>query len=237
MSSLAPHLSAPRSIAQALSARIRDHILCGTFAAGEHLREVQLAALFSASRTPVRHALAANEKDGLLEYTAHRGYIVRPFDVADIASAYEVRALIEGFASRKAAEQGLRADRQRQAEAAIEAVAELLRRDEPLDEESREAWRANNSAFHRAIVEQSENRFIGPMLANVQQIPSVYPPVMSSYDPQSLRIYNDQHRAVLACILHRQGARAEFLMREHVYLAGETICAAINQDRTAGHAG
>jgi len=229
--------ASPRSIAQALSARIRDHILNGAFTAGEHLREVQLAAMFGASRTPVRLALAANEKDGLLDYTAHRGYVVRPFDLTDIASAFEMRALIEGFACRQAAEQGLHPDRQHQAQAAIDAVAALLHRKEALDEQCRSDWRAHNSAFHRAIVEQSGNRFIGPMLANVQQIPSVYPPIMASYDPQALRIYNDQHRAVLACILQRQGTRAEFLMREHVSLAGETICAALGTATSAGQAG
>ena len=223
----------PRSIAQALSARIRDHIRSGAFNAGEHLREVQLAALFGASRTPVRHALVANEKDGLLEYTTHRGYVVCPFDKTDIASAFDIRALIEGYAARQAAEQGLRADRQHQAEAAIEAVADLLRRDKPLYGAARHAWRTHKTAFHRAIAEQTENRFVAPMLATVQQIPSVYPPIISSYNPQSLLVYNDQHRAVLGCILGRQGARAEFLMREHVQLAGEAIAAAITPEPAA----
>ena len=229
-----PRSIAPRSIAQALSARIRDHILSGAFTAGQHLREVQLADLFGASRTPVRLALAANEKDGLLEYTAHRGYVVRPFDAADIASAFDMRALIEGFSARRAAEQGLRADRQRQAEAAIEAVDALLRRDDALDEQARQSWRAHNSGFHRAIAEQTGNRFVAPMLETVQQIPSVYPPIMSSYDTQWLRVYNDHHRAILGCILRRQGARAEFLMREHVQLAGEAIGAAIHHGADTG---
>ncbi len=222
-------MSVSQPIGQALGARIRDMILKGEFAAGQHLREVQLAEMFGASRTPVRLALAANEKDGLLDYSPNRGYVVRPFDVKDIASAYELRALIEGLASRKAAEQGLHPDLARKAAAAIEAVGELLRSEEPLDEPAREAWRMHNSIFHRAIVEQSNNRFIGPMLLSVQQIPSVYPPIFASYDPSSLRTYNDQHRQVLTCILEREGVRSEFLMREHIYLAGETICASIRR--------
>lgn len=222
-------MSVSQPIAQALSARIRDMILKGEFPAGKHLREVQLAEMFGASRTPVRLALAANEKDGLLDYSPNRGYVVRPFDAKDIAGAYELRALIEGLGARKAAEQGLRPDLARKAACAIEAVSELLCTDEPLDEGARESWRIHNSLFHRAIVEQSDNRFIGPMLLSVQQIPSVYPPVLASYDPSSLRTYNDQHRQVLTCILNREGVRSEFLMREHIHLAGETICASLRR--------
>ena len=220
-------------ISQALSARIREMILKGEFTAGQHLREVFLAEMFGASRTPVRLALAANEKDGLLDYSPNRGYVVRPFDVKDIGSAYEVRALIEGLAARKAAEQGLDRERHRRADAAIAAVDEMLRSEEPLDDPAREIWRAHNAVFHRAIVEQSDNRFIAPMLQSVQQIPSVYPPVLASYDPATLRTYNAQHRQVLTCIANREGVRAEFLMREHIYAAGEVICAAIGRSKAA----
>ena len=222
-----------RSIAQALSARIRDEILRGTFVAGQHLREVQLATLFGASRTPVRHALAANEKDGLLEYTAHRGYVVRPFDTPDIANAFEMRALLEGYAARRAAELGLSVDRACAAAAAVASVDALLAADEPLDDEVREAWRNTNTVFHRTIAEQGGNRFLGPMLAQVRQIPSVYPPIIASYEPQALRAYNDQHRAVLACIVAREGVRAEFLMREHIYGAGAAFLGAMNHANEA----
>ena len=215
------------SIAQTLSALLRDNILNGAFTAGQHLREAELACLFGTSRTPVRHALAANEKDGLLDYTAHRGFVVRAFDVMDMDQAYEMRALIEGYAARTAAERGLRADRHQKAAAAIESVDDLLQQDAPLDDAAREAWRSRNIEFHQAIVAQCENRFIGPMLTSVQQIPSVFPPVLTTYEASALRIYNDQHRAILASILRREGTRAEFLMRDHVTLSGEAIRATV----------
>lgn len=221
-----------RSIAQALSARLRDEILRGTFAAGEHLRETHLAAMFGASRTPVRHALAANEKDGLLEYTAHRGFVVRPFDAADIDSAFEMRALIDGFAARRAAEIGLSLERERVADSAIARVDALLRSNDLLDEAARDTWRTENARFHRALAEQTGNRFVRPILAQVQQIPSVYPPIMSSYEPASLRQYNQEHRAILDCVLAREGGRAEFLMCEHVLGAGRAIRTAIDEKKT-----
>jgi GntR family transcriptional regulator of vanillate catabolism len=221
-------------IAQELASRIREMILKGEFSAGQHLREVQLAALFGASRTPVRLALASNEKDGLLEYSANRGYVVRTFDAGDISSAYEIRALVEGLAARRASEKGLNAAREKQAATSIAAIDELLSHDEvQLPEFAHERWRIQNAQFHEAIVEQSENQFIKPILLIVQQIPSVYPPIFASYDPKALRNYNEQHRQILAAILAREGTRAEFLMREHIFLAGETICSSmrVSMDR------
>ncbi len=220
-------MSSSQPIAQALSARIRDMILKGEFAAGRHLREVQLAEMFGSSRTPVRSALAANEKDGLLDYSPNRGYVVRPFDAKDIGNAYELRALIEGLAARKAAERGLHPERHLKAATAIAAVDELLNTEDVLDDDARDLWRKHNATFHRVIVEQSDNRFIMPMLLSVQQIPSVFPPILSSYDCLQLRIYNGEHRQVLDCILNREGVRAEFLMREHILGAGAAIRATI----------
>ncbi|MDP4023971.1 GntR family transcriptional regulator [Methylobacterium sp. NEAU 140] len=215
-------------IAQALSARLRDMILAGEFRGGQHLREVQLAQMFGASRTPVRLALAANEKDGLLAYSPNRGYVVRPFDPGDIAGAFEMRALIEGLAARKAAERGLSDEALRRIAEAIDTVARVLATDEALDDGAREAWRTHNAVFHRTIIESADNRFIAPTLQTVQRIPSVYPPVLASYDPALLRKYNDHHRGIRDCIVARQGVRAEFLMREHVTVAGEDIRASLH---------
>ncbi|MCJ2012473.1 GntR family transcriptional regulator [Methylobacterium sp. J-076] len=215
-------------IAQALSARLRDMILAGEFQAGQHLREVQLAQLFGASRTPVRLALAANEKDGLLEYSPNRGYVVRPFAGEDIAAAFEMRAQIEGLAARKAAERGLSPEAARRIAETIDTDARVLSGDAPLDDGAREAWRANNAVFHKTIIEAADNRFIGPALQTVQRIPGVYPPVLASYDPVLLRKYNGHHRRIGECILARQGTRAEFLMREHVFEAGEDILTSLH---------
>jgi GntR family transcriptional regulator, vanillate catabolism transcriptional regulator len=214
-----------RPIGQTLSARIREMILNGELAAGEHLREVRLAELFGSSRTPVRHALAVNEKDGLLEYNPNRGYVVRAFDASYIAHAYELRALLEGFAARRAAEEGVRVEFAERAQRAIDAVDALLDRYQELGEDAREVWRCNNSEFHDAIIQQANNRVLGSVLQSVQQIPSVYPPILLNHNSARLRTYNEEHRRILECILRREGLRAEFLMREHIYHAREIMSA------------
>lgn len=212
-----------------LTSRMRDMILRGTFASGEHLRETALAEQFAVSRTPIRAALAANAKDGLLEYSPNRGYTVRAFDVRDISDAYEMRAVLEGTACRLAAERGLKLDAEREARRAIETVDALFRRSEPFDEAALDIWRRQNLVFHEAILAQADNRFLKDMVQMVRQIPAVYPPVLAPYNMDDLRLYNSQHRKILESIIERQGSRAEYLMREHVGNAGETIVASVRE--------
>jgi GntR family transcriptional regulator, vanillate catabolism transcriptional regulator len=210
-----------------LTNQMRDMILRGSFASGEHLRETALAEQFAVSRTPIRAALAANAKDGLLEYSPNRGYMVRTFDVRDIADAYEMRAVLEGTACRIAAERGLKLDAERDARRAIDTVDALFRESGSLGEVALDTWRQQNLVFHEAILGQANNRFLKDMLQMVRQIPSVYPPVLAPYKMDELRFYNAEHRRILECIIDRQGSRAEYLMREHVYHAGETIVASV----------
>jgi GntR family transcriptional regulator of vanillate catabolism len=217
-----------------LTSRMREMILSGAFASGEHMREEALAKQFAVSRTPIRAALAANAKDGLLEYSPNRGYTVRAFDVRDIADAYEMRAVLEGTACRIAAERGLKLDAERDARRAIETVDALFRRSEELDGPALDLWRRQNLIFHEALLGQTNNRFLKEMVQMVQQIPSVYPPVLAPYRMEELRLYNSQHRKILECIIDRQGSRAEYLMREHVNGAGEAITDLIRERGSAG---
>jgi DNA-binding GntR family transcriptional regulator len=70
--------------------KIRNAILEETFKPGDHLVEVELAEMFEASRSPVREALLALEKEGTVVMEPYRGAIVKPlsaqeaFDIAEI---------------------------------------------------------------------------------------------------------------------------------------------------------
>jgi DNA-binding FadR family transcriptional regulator len=67
--------------------KLRELILSGAFPPGAHLMEVPLAEDMNISRTPVRAALGALAREGLLNYTAKSGFIVRGFTVKEIVDA------------------------------------------------------------------------------------------------------------------------------------------------------
>src|SRR5512138_3023456 len=83
--------------------KLRKAIATGRFRSGERLVERELCALLGVSRPSVREALRQLEAEGLIVTIPHRGPAVATIDVHEARELYEVRALLEGFAGRKAA--------------------------------------------------------------------------------------------------------------------------------------
>jgi DNA-binding GntR family transcriptional regulator len=86
-----------------VQAELREAILAGSLPPGARLRAEPLAERLRTSRTPVREALILLAREGLVDIEPRRGAIVRSFDAADLADLYDVRALIEPYAARRAA--------------------------------------------------------------------------------------------------------------------------------------
>src|SRR5215471_9354882 len=85
-------------------------ILRGELAPGERLAEVGLAERLGVSRTPIRQALPALAREGLLSAAGRRGFVVRSFSSQDVLDAIEMRGLLEGLAARRIAERGAAAE-------------------------------------------------------------------------------------------------------------------------------
>src|SRR3954467_11172860 len=101
---------AMKTRSQNVTDTVRDWILTGAVSGGDRLEEIPLAERLGVSRTPVRSALAALSKEGLIDYQPKRGYLVRTFEVDEIFAAYQARASLEGLACRLAAERGVPED-------------------------------------------------------------------------------------------------------------------------------
>jgi len=96
---LAP-LEAPKSLAEDAADRIRETILSGGFAPGEHLVEARIAQQLNVSRGPVREAFKLLRSEGLVEEEPRRGTFVVRLDASDVLEIYQLRAAIEGRAAR-----------------------------------------------------------------------------------------------------------------------------------------
>ena len=81
---------------------IREGILTGVFAPGERLRQDALATQIGVSRIPVRSALMKLESQGLITFEPYRGAIVNTLTQTGAREIYEIRAVLEAHALRKA---------------------------------------------------------------------------------------------------------------------------------------
>jgi len=71
--------------------KIRDAILDETFQPGERLPEAELAKIFEVSRSPVREALFALEKEGTVIMEPYKGAVVKPLSSDEALDIAELR--------------------------------------------------------------------------------------------------------------------------------------------------
>ncbi|HAU22025.1 MAG TPA: GntR family transcriptional regulator, partial [Erythrobacter sp.] len=83
---------------------IRALILSGELSPGEQLSEEDLAERCGVSRTPVRDALRRLEAELLVRKNESQRSFVADWSLGDVADAFELRAMVEGYAARRAAE-------------------------------------------------------------------------------------------------------------------------------------
>ena len=83
------------SLARSAADWIAAHIMSGDIKPGEKLTETSLAERMGISRSPVREALQALSRDGLITAEPRRGSRVNRLDAQDAADLYACRLLLE----------------------------------------------------------------------------------------------------------------------------------------------
>src|SRR5258708_29031071 len=71
--------------------RIREAILDEVFKPGDHLTEAELVEKFEVSRSPIREALLALEKEGTIIISPFKGAIVKPISPEEVLDIGELR--------------------------------------------------------------------------------------------------------------------------------------------------
>src|SRR5216683_3073383 len=124
---------------------IREAILDGRLEPGSRLKEEELARELGISRTPVREALLILQAEGLVDAAPNRGAVVRSHDADDLEDLYQLRALLEGYAARRAAANI--------SEAAVAGLRASCERFESLIESDVQELVKENLLFHNVILD------------------------------------------------------------------------------------
>lgn len=81
---------------------LRQALVTGALAPGDRIRQEEIAESLGVSLAPVREALAILEQEGQVTYFPRRGYFVAELDLGEMREIYELRALLEERAARRA---------------------------------------------------------------------------------------------------------------------------------------
>lgn len=208
-----------RSAGEAAADLIRRAIMDGTLRPGQRLTEEGLARDLRISRTPVREALRVLQTEGLVDSTPYQGSTVRVYPIEDLDDMYQLRALLEGNAARRAA---ARID-----EEGIETLRESVRRLVELGDATDDNVGQivdENLFFHTKILDFAGSQRLSEMVRKVIELPLVYK-AYHWYSPHQKRMSEHAHEQLVQVLASRDVDRAELTMRQHVYEGRDVLIA------------
>jgi DNA-binding GntR family transcriptional regulator len=98
-----PAFSIPDVLAKELSRYLEEQIIFGDIPPGSRLVEEVIVRQHGVSRSPVREAFRALERDGLLVRQSRKGVTVSSLTLRDLDEIYSCRLMLEGLAAEEAA--------------------------------------------------------------------------------------------------------------------------------------
>lgn len=215
-------------LAEQVQQAILAEIAAGKLQPGERIIQEQIAHELGVSRQPVQQALLVLRNLGVLRDAPGRGLQVAPLDLEHVRHMYDVRAVIEGLAFRKAAERNAR-----RAAAEGPALIEAGRRAVTTGQVGEMI--AADMAFHDFVYALSGNPLVAPAMethwTNTQRVMGEV--LMRDEKPRDIW---DQHEALLAALVAGDGDRAERLARQHILLAADFMIARLTQDTPVAQA-
>ena len=202
---------------------IRDSIRHGRFVQGQRLVVADISKMFGVSVGPVREAIRRLTGEGVLEFTPHRGAVVRTFSERDIRELFQVREALESYVAKLAAENIDRADYARRLRECQDKLHETCDADADTLSDARQGFHdLLYEIAGNAMLEESARRLTFPVFrTQFNELTG------SERAAQSLQ----EHDAVIDAILAGDSLRAERLMRSHLRNGAVAVCEALDSLR------
>jgi DNA-binding GntR family transcriptional regulator len=207
-----------------------EAILAGRYQSGERLSPTALAKQFDVSAMPVREALVALHKVGLVEMVTRRGFRVAHLSWRDIEDGFTVQAFISGRLAAAAA-----------VVIAADEVAELRRLQAEIEQTADEAGpgaaeriETLNYSFHRTINMVSDaNQLRRFLRVTTWSIPRQLHAVIPGWIERTV----GDHRRIIDALEAHDSATARDLTEEHVRGAGALVLEKLVGDRSRDREG
>ncbi|QLC22469.1 GntR family transcriptional regulator [Parasphingopyxis sp. CP4] len=184
---------------------IRALILDGTLAAGEQLKEEELADRIGVSRTPIRDALRRLEAEFFVTRSDSQRSFVADQSVEDIDEIFTLRAMLEGHVAARAATVG------------GPGLAAKLRKivDSAGDPSDVDAFLDHNADFHAEVLAGAGSERLATMLARLVSQPIVHR-TARNYDAGQFERSLAEHRELVDAIDRGDAEWARSVMTSHI---------------------
>lgn len=204
---------------------LRQALMTGAFAAGERIREVDLAARLGVSRGTLREALRHLEQEGLVVTSPHRGtFVVNPTP-EEVAEIFGLRIALEAYAAEEAASRITGEE--------VDALQEIVHDFVKLANVATLAPRLElDFHFHELLLEAANNARLLHVWADVcgplrVLLAAIAKPFLVTNE------LRDQHQHVVDALRARDGAAARHLLVEHLEHSRDGLLARLRDKREA----
>lgn len=200
-------------LSEKLRELIEEEVATGKLLPGTHLDEVELAARFGVSRTPIREALSQLAGEGLVETQPRRGVVVAQASPQRLVEMFEVMAELEAMCARLASRRISELEMQ-----TLDSIHERCRI--AADHRDPDAYFYANEEFHQAIYSASHSGFLAEQAHALQR-------KLRPYRRLQLRVRNrvqrsfDEHQSIVDAIRTGAADLAVTSVRNHVVVQGE----------------
>ena len=202
------------SLAKLVRDEILGRIMRGELAPGSRINEPDVAERLGISRVPVREALRGLESSGLVVARKNSGVFVRELAAEDVSQLYELRAVFDAYAGRRAGELA-EAPRRALVKVLDSATAGMRKAAKRQDVAG---YYAENLRFHWAIVEAAGNARFSDAYRDVVQQLHLWR-IQNRSQGLAMAASAAEHDEILAAIREGASERAEKLMASHVHTA------------------
>jgi DNA-binding GntR family transcriptional regulator len=197
---------------------VRDGIIAGRFPPSRRITEQEVAAVAGVSRTPVREALRRLHAEGIVDFRPNQGAMVTAWSAEETDEIFELRALLESYGARRAAQRATAEQMATLRELAERQQGESLKRTEGYLERICEI----NSRFHRELQVAAASPRLSQALASILEAPLVLM-TFRNYTPEELLRSASHHLEIVRAIESRDGDWAASVMRSHVLAARQAL--------------
>jgi len=195
------------SHAERLKGLLERQIVTGEIKPGEKLEELEIAARYDVSRTPVREALVMLEAINLVERRPRQGAVVKGITFTRLIQMVEVLAELDAFAGRLAAKR-LKEKERKELEAALAACVEAQ------DADPDDYYNAN-VRFHKAIYAATYNSvLIEKVVDSGERLEPFFR--TQHHQPGWIDKSVREHREISDAIISGDGIKAGELLRKHL---------------------
>jgi GntR family transcriptional regulator, rspAB operon transcriptional repressor len=211
-----------RSAAELAAEDIRHRIHAGQLRAGTKISITDLAADMRLSTTPVREALKALEREGLVSIAPRSGVYVRQVSLDEVAEVYAIKESLEPLIVRWAILRGT-AD---QLDALVQIAGDLERYAEAGQLED---YVRTVEARHEALLTTAGSEVLATIFHGIDGRVRLLR-YRNLVQPGRMRSFAATHQAIARAIADRDLERACALTAENVRSAGRSLLSLITQD-------